>query len=194
MDANFKTFSVFREEPQSVGEVEIDIVKQDSSPKLPTSLPKEIVQMLESRIAEEYNAHFAYRVAANWCKNANYKKAAIFFDKGAEEEVEHAKTLQDYLTQWNIIPNIPSVNPNHSFSDLVSIINTIYDVEYKLLLEYSKNALAVLNSHPATFNFLQTFIDIQNKSVAEFSDLLNALTLVDTSKKLDLLVFEDKYF
>jgi len=48
--------------------------------------------------------------------------------------------------------------------------------------------------HPATFNFIQEFVDIQNPSVGVFSDLLNALLLVDYNNKLDLLMFKDKHF
>lgn len=194
METNFKTFKHFRGVEVSEGEESVEVVISGVEVKQPAKLPLEIVSMLQLRIAGEYNAHFAYRAAANWCKNANYKKAASFFDAGAEEELDHAKKLQDYLTQWNILPEIPQVNPQHDFSSLVHIIDEIYDVELKLLLDYSKNAISVLNTHPATFNFLQEFIDIQNASVAEFSDLLNALCLIDVNKKLDLLIFEERYF
>ena len=46
---------------------------------------------------------------------------------------------------------------------------------------------------PATFNFIQQFVDIQNESVGVFSDLLNGLMLVDVTNRLDLLVFEGEY-
>ena len=36
--------------------------------------------------------------------------------------------------------------------------------------------------------------NIQNESVAVFSDLLNALNLIDVNNRLDVLMFEDKYF
>ena len=49
-------------------------------------------------------------------------------------------------------------------------------------------------SNPAHFNFVQKFVDIQNHSVGVFSDLLNALNLIDYNNKLDLLMFESKYF
>lgn len=192
METNFQTFKHFKGE---IREAEVDVeISSVNAVKQPVTLPTEIVAMIQDRIAGEYNAHYAYRAAANWCKNANYKKATAFFEAGAAEELDHAKTLQDYLTQWNILPEISATNPHHVFNGLVHIIDEIYDVEYKLLLDYSKNALSVLNSHPATFNFFQEFIDIQNKSVGEFSDLLNALMLIDANRKLDLLMFEDKYF
>jgi ferritin len=48
--------------------------------------------------------------------------------------------------------------------------------------------------HPATFNFIQKYVDIQNDEVSEYSDFLNALVLIDTNNKLDVLYFEQTYF
>ena len=61
-------------------------------------------------------------------------------------------------------------------------------------MKYSKDQQSLLGVHPATFNFIQKYVDIQNDSVAEYSDLLNALQLVNIENKLDVLIFEDKYF
>jgi hypothetical protein len=37
-------------------------------------------------------------------------------------------------------------------------------------------------------------VDFQNQEVAEYSDLLNALELIDINNKLDVLFFEKNYF
>ena len=55
-------------------------------------------------------------------------------------------------------------------------------------------ATQVFSKHLMTFNFLQEFVDIQNQSIAEYSDLLNAAQLIDVDKKLDLLHYEERYF
>ncbi len=160
----------------------------------PAKLKEEITKALNERIGDEYTAHFFYRNAANWCRNANYKKAAAFFEAEAAGELDHAKGIQDYLTQWNTIPAIPSVKSDQSFSGLVEIISKAYGIEMELLEKYSKNQQEFAGSHPATFNFVQKYVDLQNQAVGEYSDLLNALQLVNTENKLDLLVFEDRYF
>jgi len=195
MKNQFTTFENFR--GATVKEIEfVDSLGSEKKHHLrqPVGLQEDIVQILQHRIGGEYNAHFAYRAAANWCKNVNYKKAAAFFDSGADEELEHAKDLQNYLTQWNVLPVIPKVDPDFKFDNLPQIISEIYGIEYDLLINYSEDALSVLKSHPATFDFLQKYIDIQNKSVAEFSDLLNGLQLINIDNKLDLLFFEERYF
>jgi ferritin len=86
------------------------------------------------------------------------------------------------------------VDPSICFTSLVHIIDEAYDVEYNLLENYSTMQHALCQAHPATFNFIQKFVDIQNESVAEYSDLLNALCLINIENKLDLLYFEQTYF
>lgn len=160
----------------------------------PKSLPNEVESILNERLGDEYTAYYFYRNSANWCKNVNYKKAASFFNSEAEGELGHAQGIQDYLTQWNLIPNIPQVPTSHKFDSLVDIINKAYEIEYNLLEKYSSNQKELDSVHPATFNFIQKYVDIQNGEVEEYSDFLNALQLVDINNKFEVLYFENTYF
>ena len=63
-----------------------------------------------------------------------------------------------------------------------------------LLEKYSGDQKMLSQIHPATFNFIQGYVDIQNGEVEEYSDFLNALCLVDINNKLDILIFEERYF
>lgn len=177
------------EEPQASEPV----VVTSGVPK-PKGLPAEIISALEARLKDEYTAHYTYRNAANWCKNKNYKAAAAYFEGEAAEELQHAAGLQDYMTQWNCLPQIPAVDVPNGFTSLVHIIGHAYDIEYNLLEAYSTFQHSICAAHPATFNFIQKYVDIQNESVASYSDLLNALELINIDSKLDVLVFEGRYF
>jgi len=164
------------------------------TPMSPRTLDPTIVSALEARLKDEYTAHLIYKNAANWCKNVNYKHAAAFFEAEAADELTHAQKLQDYLTQWNVLPQIPVCAVPNTLTSLVDCINVSYEFEYALLKSYSDLQNAMDGPHPATFNFIQQFVDIQNESVGVFSDLLNGLMLVDVTNRLDLLVFEGEYF
>jgi hypothetical protein len=59
---------------------------------------------------------------------------------------------------------------------------------------YEDTALLVFNKSLHIFNFLQEFINIQNNSVIEYADLKNGLELIDVTKPLDILYFEQTYF
>ena len=164
------------------------------NPINPKTLDPSIVSALESRLKDEYTAHLIYKNAANWCKNVGYVKAGAFFEEEAADELKHAQKLQDFMIQWNVLPQIPVATVPNTMKSLIDCVNASYTFEYNLLQSYSQIQMEVDCTHPATFNFIQEFVDIQNHSVGVFSDLLNALMLVDYNNKLDLLMFEDKYF
>jgi ferritin len=164
------------------------------TPMTPKTLDPSIVSALEARLKDEYTAHLIYKNAANWCKNVGYVKAGAFFEAEAADELTHAQKLQDFMIQWNILPQIPVSTVPNMMKSLIDCVNSAYTFEYGLLQSYSQIQMEVDGMHPATFNFVQEFVDIQNHSVGVFSDLLNALMLIDYNNKLDLLMFEDKYF
>jgi ferritin len=162
--------------------------------KTPNTLKKEVYNILNSRIGDEYAAHYFYRSAANWCHNMSYKKAAAFFDSEAQIELEHALKLQKYLTDWDMLPVIPQAPTAHKFNNLAEIVVGSYDMEYALFQTYSENSKIIFGIDIPTFDFLQFFRNEQTAAVAEFADLLNALQLINPENNFELLYFENQYF
>ena len=165
-----------------------------TQPRTPKELAPGIVQMLNSRLKDEYTAHFFYRNAANWCDDANYKKATAFFTQEADNELEHAQKLQKYITSWNTVPTMPAVKPSINFADLADIINKAYVLEYDLLTKYNADSVSIMSEDITTFDFLRELREGQYQAVVEYSDLLNALNLVDSNDKFQILYFEQTYF
>lgn len=188
---DFITFNKFQQ--PEIETLTIEIV-DSNRPIEPITLDPAVVSCLESRLGDEYTAYYFYRNAANWCRNANYAKASAYFDAEAKSELEHAQGIQDYLLNWNHQPAIPQVETKTNCTSLVSIINHAYKMELGLFKAYSANQREILQDDPATFNFIQGYVTIQTDSVAEYSDLLNALRLINPDNKLDLLYFEQEYF
>ena len=174
-----------------------DITSMDSTistPIVPIPLPADIVSMINDRLSDEYTAHYLYNCAANWCNDAGYLKAGSFFLEESKSELEHARKLQDFLVSWNIIPELKSVPTYHKFNDLVDVINQGYKIELDLYRKYEADSKKILVKDLPTFDFLEQFREIQRTSVAEYSDLLNALQLIDYRDKFQLLYFEQTYF
>lgn len=171
-----------------------NVVSTQDSVLLPKTLTPEIVEMLNAAITEEYTAHYFYRGASNWCQGVGYVKAAAKYATEATAELEHALKLQKYLVDWNATPTLPAVKFSGEFAHLIDTVNKAYAIEYQLGNKYMGWASKVFSQHLMTFNFLQEFVDIQNESIAESSDLLNAAQLVDVNNKLDLLHYEERYF
>lgn len=157
-------------------------------------LSDKVVKLLTERIKDEYTAHYFYRAAANWCNDVNYKKAAAFFEKEAKDELTHAKKIQDYMTGFNVIPEIPSANPKHDFKNLIEIVNEAYTMELGLMKAYNKDSHTVFSEDITTFDFLTELREIQKGAVVEYNDLINASNLVDKSDKFQVLYFEQTYF
>jgi len=162
--------------------------------KTPNTLKKEVINLLNTRIGDEYAAHFFYRDAANWCHTMSYKKAGEFFDAEANNELEHALKLQKYITDWDGFPVIPSAPTNRKFNNLAQIIVEAYDMEYGLFQSYMEISKIIFGVDLATFDFLTFFRTEQTKAVAEYADLLNALQLINPENNFELLYFENQYF
>lgn len=157
-------------------------------------LSDKTIKILENRIKDEYTAHYYYRAAANWCKDMNYKKAAAFFDAEADDELTHAKKLQEYITDFNILPTIPKAETSHTFDNLIDIVNGAYKMELDLMFAYNKDSHSVFSEDITTFDFLTEFREIQKEAVVEYNDLINASNLVDKKDKFQVLYFENTYF
>ena len=194
----------FGTQVQPQGQAQVQPQSQAQAPRIqtqaqgglvtPNVLDDQSVQLLTERIKDEYTAHYFYRNAANWCKNKNYTKAASFFDAEADSELEHAKGLQNYLIDFNIQPTIPQAETNKVFNSLVDIISVAYRMEYSLMESYNQNSSALFTTDLTTFDFLQEYRKIQKDAVVEYSDLLNALQLIDNTDKFQILYFEQTYF
>ena len=163
------------------------------TPKL-YSLSDKVIKILTDRIKDEYTAHYYYRAASNWCNDMNYQKAAEFFKNEAKDELKHAEKLQKYMTDFNIIPEIPAAQISHTFSSLEEIINGAYEMELGLMKSYNKDSHSVFADDITTFDILTEFRELQKGAVVEYNDLINALSLIDSKDKFQVLYFEQTYF
>ena len=157
-------------------------------------LSSKTIKILTDRIKDEYTAHYFYRAATNWCRDKNYKKAAEFFSNEADDELTHAKKIQEYMTDFNIIPQIPQAPIDHKFYGLIEIVHGAYKMELGLMKAYNKDSQELFSEDITTFDFLTEFREIQKGAVVEYNDLINGSELVDTKDKFQVLYFEQTYF
>jgi len=157
-------------------------------------LDDKTIKIITERIKDEYTAHYYYRAAANWCKDMNYKKAAEFFSNEADDELTHAKTLQEYMVDFNVIPEIPQAKIKHEFNNLIDVVYGAYKMELGLMNSYNKNSQELFNSDITTYDLFTEFRLIQKGAVVEYNDLINASNLIDKKDKFQVLYFEQTYF
>jgi len=160
----------------------------------PVKLPSEIVDMLNEKINDEYQAHYFYRQAANYCENVGFLKAAEYFKGEAEDELEHSAILQKYIVDWNVQPKLQNIKSPENVDGLVDIIEKAYKMEYALYEEYEEISMKIFPKDVCTFDFLQQFRNIQRLAVAEYSTFLNQLETIDKKDKNWVYEFEKKAF
>jgi ferritin len=157
---------------------------------------KRVYVILAASLALASVAFYFYRSATNWCDNVGYKKAAEFFKNESTDELTHAQGLEKYITDWNCTAPLPPIDkPELEFKGLVDIIEKAYNMEYNLYEGYETVSKSLLDMEDyCTFDLLQKYRTIQRESVAEYSDFLNKLALIDPTNKFELFYFENKHF
>ena len=162
----------------------------------PNSLNKNTIDALLVRLKDEFTAYYFYRSASNWCNNVGFKKAGEYFANESADELVHAKKIENFLVDWNVDVILPAINtPQSTFLNLVDVIEKAYNLEYNLYLGYEFTSDEIISrKEHTTYGFLQFFRDIQLKSVAEYSDMLNLLEWVDIRDKFKLIELQDELF
>ncbi len=102
--------------------------------------------------------------------------------------------MQEYMDDFNVLPQMPKTETSFSFETLVDIVNQAYEMEYSLMESYNKSSSEVFTNDLTTFDFLQGYRTVQKEAVIEYSDLLNAIMLIDHTNKFEVLYFEQTYF
>jgi len=161
----------------------------------PNTLSQDIVDLLLARLSDEFTAFYHYRSASNWCQGKGYTKAAEYFKKESEDELKHAKGIEDFLTDWNVIVDLPTIQePMVDFINIIDIIEKSYDLEYNLYKAYNEISTEIFTTGDlATFDFVGKYRQIQRVSVAEYSDKLNMLEDVELDK-INILLLEKRLF
>ena len=162
----------------------------------PELLPKPIVDLLLPRLSDEFKAYYFYRAAANWCKGVGFMKAGAFFHNESDDELEHAKKIEDFLVDWNVDPDLPTImKPQIKFKSLMEVIEKAYELEFNLYEAYEETSMKIFKAGDVcAFDFLQPLRAIQTKSVAEYSDKLNILDGVNVGDKFQMLQLEETLF
>lgn len=160
----------------------------------PNKLEPKVVKLLEEKLVDETTAFYHYRALSNWCNDKGYMKAAEYFAAESADELVHAKKIEQYLLDWNVLPTLPEIlEPKTEFSSLVEGIEDSYRLEQNLYSSYEELGEEMFKLDLCTFALVQELLAIQLKSIAEYSTMLNILEGVEPTK-FNLLLLEKKLF
>lgn len=162
----------------------------------PEKLSKEVVDLLLPRIKDEFTAFYFYRAATNWCQDKGFFIASKFFAAESDDELTHAKKLESYIVDWNVLPVLPTIQaPEIEFKNLADVIQQAYEMEYGLYEAYEDTSMKIFKTADlCVFDFLQFFRTKQKDAVAEYSDKLNVLEGTNLGDKFQMLMLEETLF
>jgi len=149
------------------------------------TLENECVIRLNSRLNDEYTAFYFYRSASNWCKVNGFDNGYKYFLEESNQELGHAKRIEDFMADWNIMPTLSPVISIEGFFNIADLLDKAYSLEYGLLEKYEEDAVHYIDNYISLYTFINQFIQIQNESVGEYATLINKLSLTN-----DLLLFD----
>lgn len=156
------------------------------------SLPQEIIDILNARLIDEYNAERFYIAASIWCDLNGFEYASKYFVDEYQDERKHAHKLQKHASDWNVKLSLPEVVADYDFDSLPSIIEQAYEMEYALFKAYNDDIKMIDDDYPSCELFLQKFIKIQDESVIGYADILKKLQGI--TDLFQLKVMEKKIF
>lgn len=155
-------------------------------------LQQPIIDILNARLQDEYNAERFYIAASLWCDLNGFEIASEYFVKEYKDERKHAHKLQKYASNWNVKLLLPTVSADPDFSDIKAIAQAAYDIEVALYDSYCADVKAIGEVLPQAELFLYEFVQIQNDAVVSYSDILKKLEGIEG--KFELLQVEEKIF
>jgi len=163
--------------------------------ELKKRISEEVEKLLNERIKGEYQSAYIYWAMSNWCDCYGFFKAKDKYRKYGDEEISHARKLEDYINDRNgkvVLQVIPV--PQQEFKSLLDVITKSYEHEQVVTDNYTKLASAIFNTDKVTFAELQWFVTEQIEEEAKFADAIifaNRLGITDETTGVELAELED---
>lgn len=154
-------------------------------------LPTDVIDRLTSRINDEWKAVQFYQSAQMAFARMNYDVIASFCEGEMKDELEHAKRLQDFLSDYDVYVTRDNVELNHNFTDPKDFVQQALEIESALEDAYNDDFIA-LEQYPNVQNLLLGFLTIQTDSVREYLNKqrkLSTLTSEFEFRTLESVIF-----
>lgn len=164
--------------------------------ELKKRISDEVEKLLNERIKNEYISAHIYWNIANWCNCYGFYKAKDKFRAYGDEELKHARKLEDYMNDRNgnvtgfIIPDT-----GKPYKSLLDVLMKSYEHEISITEGYKNLSISLLGvKDMVTYEFIQWYIGEQIEEEAKFGDVLvtaNRLGITDECTGIELLKLEE---
>lgn len=157
-------------------------------------LNETILQHLNSQVNMEFYSSYVYFSMALYFKDKGLNGLEKLMKQHANEELEHASKLIDYIYQRNAQVRLEEIKaPNYTFSTAFDIFETAWEHEKLITKSLSEIfELAEKEKDPMTSSFVQKYIDEQIEEENFFLQFTKKCSLLKEDK-LSLIVFDNLY-
>lgn len=163
--------------------------------ELKNRIDEKIISLLNDRIKGEYYSAYLYYSISNWCDCYGFKKAKEKFRNYGDEELTHARKIEDFVNDKNgkvILQSIPK--PPTEFKSLLDVVIKSYEHECTITDAYNKLSLALVDKCSVCFDFLIWFVNEQQEEEAKFGDIItiaNSMGITDETKGIEIFKLEE---
>lgn len=107
---------------------------------------KEIIEILNLRLAEELTAINQYVVHAEMCANWGYAKLHDAIEKRAIQEMKHAEKIIERILYLEGRPNVSKLNPINIGKDVEAQFRSDYESEKSAVKAYNDSIKACVDA------------------------------------------------
>lgn len=147
---------------------------------LKSLLKPNVESILNDAISEELHASHLYRHLSAQCQRLGLFGASKYFKSESADELEHYQFIVDYINDRGSVAKTPDIaSVTDKVNTLESALTIAYNKELSLGIKYDEWYEQIEDEDPTTARFLLQFLEVQQRSIGEYGDLLARLKLAD---------------
>jgi len=174
-------------------ELDLDFEVQTEELENIGRLEKQVLYLLNKQIRNEFQSSFIYRETSAWLDDSGWIGGSKLFAKYADEELDHAKKIYQYIFEKNCKAITPSDLGNIEllYTSIKDLVTKALEHEMQVTADWNTIASVAkdLNDHD-TYAFALIFIKEQTEEEEKFRNILFKINLDMPKYEIDEL-FED---
>lgn len=138
---------------------------------------------IDEQIKFELDSAYIYLAMSNYMADQAWDGAANWLKHQAEEEIEHATAMIEYVISRGARPTLKAIDvPGEEFGTYLDVFKTAYEHECKVSKAIDKLvAIAIEEKDYATENFLRKFVDEQVEEEETSSGIVDRVELTNNA-------------
>ena len=147
---------------------------------MPTLIPISSLRIINQTIQAELDAFYLYKHLANQTQRLGLFGASSYFHKESADEMAHYQLHADFLNDRGTVAELPTIEEiTDGVGGLMDALKTALQSEIALGNKYANWYGETAIKDPMTGQHLLQFIEFQRKSIGEYGDWIQRLTMAN---------------